>query len=61
MLMSLVVMKVLSYFVFVPVRLFLVILSGLDVVVTDGCVTAYRGLVGEYDIAVRIPVVIEER
>jgi hypothetical protein len=37
LLMSLVI-KVLSFFVFVPVRLFLAILSGLDVVVTDGCV-----------------------
>ena len=40
-LMSLVI-KVLSFFVFVPVRLFLVILSGLDVVVTDGWVTPCR-------------------
>jgi len=54
------VMKGPGFCITVSVRFFLVILSGLFVVVTGGSVMAYRGLIGEYDIVVRMSVVVEE-
>jgi hypothetical protein len=53
-------MKGPGFFVSVSVRFFLVVLSGLFVVVAGGCVTAYRGLICENDIVVRLSVIVEE-